>query len=456
MKKIIALLLVLGVTLSALAQEKSGKIKIACIGDSITEGFGLKNSCTDSYPIILGYMLGDNYEVRNFGITGKCVQKDSNDPYWKSGRIPRIKEFDPDIFIVKLGTNDSKLVNWKSCDAFQTDYEAYLDEVANPNKKQTFILATGAWVKKDAIGITRKVMTEGVNPTVLKIAKKRGLKVIDFHSLLENRPDWYCDDIHPNEHGAYKMAELAYRFLTGKKTTPQIPYFRAKKSDYEGFTRYDFKLRWSDTTIWLPQKKSANGEWLWVSTKYKDTDNERELILGLLKKGWHIVYTNQEGWWGNPNAVRWYENVYRYIPELLKVAEKPSIAGFNTGAFHTVNFASKHPDKIEKVYLCKPTLDILKWAKDGHMRTFLQEWKLTETDLENFSDSPIENIKKFAENNTKVVILPSDEEQEKYLKTIFPKKSKDALFIKDSGNTQKETAIAIKFLTSKEKTKKTK
>lgn len=215
MKKIITTFL-LGIcaAVSAFAQEK---IKIACIGDSITEGFGLKNSCTDSYPVILGYMLGDKYEVRNFGITGKCVQKDSNDPYWKSGRIPKIKEFDPDIIIVKLGTNDSKGVNWKSPEIFQSDYEAYLDEVSNPNKKQTFILATGAWVKKDAIGITRKVITEGVNPTVRKIAKKRGLKIIDFHSLLEDHPDWYCDDIHPNEQGAYKMAEFAYKFLTAKK-----------------------------------------------------------------------------------------------------------------------------------------------------------------------------------------------------------------------------------------------
>lgn len=452
MKKIItAFLLGICAAVSAFAQEK---IKIACIGDSITEGFGLKNSCTDSYPVILGYMLGDKYEVRNFGITGKCVQKDSNDPYWKSGRIPKIKEFDPDIIIVKLGTNDSKGVNWKSPEIFQSDYEAYLDEVSNPNKKQTFILATSAWVKKDAIGITRKVITEGVNPTVRKIAKKRGLKIIDFHSLLEDHPDWYCDDIHPNEQGTYKMAEFAYKFLTAKKNTPKIPYFRGKKSDFEGFVRYDFKFRWSDTSIWLPQNPSANGEWLWVSTKYKNTEEERQLILGLLKKGWHVVYTNIEGWWGNPNSVRWFENVERYFPELLKVSEKPSVAGFGTGAFHAVNFASKHPEKIEKVYLCKPELDILKWANDGHMQTFLREWKLSESDLENFNDSPIENIKNFAENKTPAIILSKDEEQFKILKGYFPKTAKNITLLKDGSDIEKTAQAAVKFLVQKPKKKK--
>ncbi|MBR6388511.1 MAG: hypothetical protein IKS15_00080 [Opitutales bacterium] len=431
---------------AAFAQEK---IKIACIGDSITEGFGLRNSCTDSYPTILGYMLGDKYEVRNFGITGKCVQKNSNDPYWKSGRIPRIKEFDPDIIIVKLGTNDSKGVNWVSPEVFQADYEAYLDEIANPNKKQTFYLASAAWVKKDAIGITRKVVTEGVNPSVEAIAKRRGLKIIDFHSLLQDHPDWYCDDIHPNEEGAYKMAEFAYKFLTGNKQTPQIPHIRRQKTDFEGFARYQLKFRWSDTSIFMPNKPSKGGEWIWVSTLYKNTPEEREMILAALKKGWHVVYTNIEGWWGNPNSVRWSGEVFKYFPKLLNLSEKVHMAGFGTGAFHAVNFSAKNPDKVEKLYLNKPVLDILAWAKDGHMQTFLREWKLEEPDLENFSDSPLSNLKLVCENGTPLIVLPLDEEQAAQIRKFAPKNAKNVFFIKPAS-PEKETQQAMKLMFQKQ------
>ncbi|MBR4597364.1 MAG: hypothetical protein IKO42_03075 [Opitutales bacterium] len=434
----------------ASAQEK---IKIACIGDSITEGFGLHNSCTDAYPVILGYMLGDKYEVKNFGITGKCVQKDSNDPYWKSGRIPRIKEFDPDIIIVKLGTNDSKPVNWKTPEIFQADYEAYLDEIANPNKKQTFYLASAAWVRKDAIGITRKVVTEGVNPSVEAIAKRRGLKIIDFHSLLEDHPDWYCDDIHPNEEGAYKMAEFVYKFLTGNKKTPQIPYFRAKKGDFEGFVQYSFQFRWRDTWIFLPNKPSKGGEWIWIATKPSNSPEERELLLGALKKGWHVVYTDIDSWWGNPNSMRWGEEVFKYFPNLLKTSEKAHIAAFGTGAFHSVNFAAKHPEKVEKLFLSSPTLDIVSWAKDGHMKTFLQEWKLAEADVDSFPDSPLENIKYLIQNNTPTLILPSGEEQLSELKKRIPKTAKNIAFMKDAG-AEKDAQQALKFFFQKPKIKK--
>ena len=436
----------------SLAQEK---IKIACIGDSITEGFGLHNSCADAYPVILGYMLGDKYEVKNFGITGKCVQKDSNDPYWKSGRIPRIKEFDPDIIIVKLGTNDSKPVNWKTPERFQEDYEAYLDEVANPNKKQTFYLASAAWVKKDAIGITRKVITEGVNPSVEAIAKRRGLKIIDFHTLLEDKPDWYCDDIHPNEEGAYRMAELVYKFLTGNKTTPQIPRFRAKKSEFEGFDRYDFQFRWRDTTFILPAKPSKGGEWIFVSSKFKETPEEREMLLSALKKGWHVVFLDVESWWGNPNSVRWFEEVFKYFPKLLNVGEKACVAEFGTGAFHGVNFAAKYPERVEKLFLYRPTLDIVAWAKDGHMKTFLQEWKLQEPDLDSFKDSPLSNLKIAIENNTPLIVLPTDEEQAAQIKKFTPKTAKNVFFIKPSS-PEKEVKEAMKLIFQKPKTKKAK
>ena len=40
----------------------------ACIGDSITSGFTLLNPRRDSYPSLLQKMLGDGYEVRNFGV----------------------------------------------------------------------------------------------------------------------------------------------------------------------------------------------------------------------------------------------------------------------------------------------------------------------------------------------------------------------------------------------------
>ena len=46
------------------------KIKVACIGDSITFGVGAKPRNTMSYPAQLQKILGDKYEVMNCGKSG--------------------------------------------------------------------------------------------------------------------------------------------------------------------------------------------------------------------------------------------------------------------------------------------------------------------------------------------------------------------------------------------------
>ena len=48
--------------------------RVACIGDSITYGTGLSNRATQAYPARLQALLGEDYEVRNFGNPGRGMQ----------------------------------------------------------------------------------------------------------------------------------------------------------------------------------------------------------------------------------------------------------------------------------------------------------------------------------------------------------------------------------------------
>lgn len=406
------------------------QIKIACIGDSITEGFGLANSCTDAYPILLGEMLGEGYEVKNFGITGKCVQKEANDPYWKSGRIPKIKEFDPDIIIVKLGTNDSKTpnpLNWKSPEVFKTDYEAFLDEIKNPAKKQTFYLATGAWVKKDAIGITREVMENGVNVCVKEIAKKRGLKIIDFHTLLENHPEWYCDDIHPNEEGAHKMAEFVYKFLTGKSTAPKTAKIRGKKTEFEGFDRYNFQFRWRDASLFMPKNKAKSRKakveeplkWVFIPNKIIDNDFYRNTIVGILKSGRAVLSIDLESWLGNENSVKWADLPCKHYAKTMNFAETFDVISDGKASFFAINFAAKYPERVNKLVLKSPVFDIVKWSgeKEWNLKSLKQEWRISDEDLANLQNNPADNFKKI--EKSKILQVEDSDSADKVLRFLL-------------------------------------
>ena len=79
MKKYI--LLILTILLSTLSISAQKKIKVACIGNSVTYGYGHENPEITSYPSQLATMLGENYEVGNFGKSGATLLRKGHRPY---------------------------------------------------------------------------------------------------------------------------------------------------------------------------------------------------------------------------------------------------------------------------------------------------------------------------------------------------------------------------------------
>ena len=95
--------------------------KVACIGDSITSGFTLLNPRRDSYPSLLQKMLGDGYEVRNFGVLDAAARFDADTPYVRNKAYTKSLDWNPDIVLIMLGSNDTKRRNW-DLEIFRRDY----------------------------------------------------------------------------------------------------------------------------------------------------------------------------------------------------------------------------------------------------------------------------------------------------------------------------------------------
>ena len=124
MKKTL-LMLMLVLPLFAAAQEK---IKVACIGNSVTYGMTHKNPAETSYPTQLQQMLGEEYEVRNFGHSGATLLSKGHRPYINLPEYTSALEFAPDIAVIHLGLNDTDPRNWPDHrDSFIPDYLALID-----------------------------------------------------------------------------------------------------------------------------------------------------------------------------------------------------------------------------------------------------------------------------------------------------------------------------------------
>ncbi|MBP5285288.1 MAG: family 43 glycosylhydrolase, partial [Kiritimatiellae bacterium] len=185
-----------------------GTISVACIGDSITEGYLLERKDLFSYPAQLQTMLGDAYEVRNFGNPGKGV---TMYPYIDTSEYAAAKEFRPDVVICNLGAND-----WIGLDEAR-----YADEylkILEPFKGARIIIWTPLAPITPKHGCYASPTIAKVDELNREVALRAGAETIDMFSPLAGREDeaiMDCDGVHPNEKGCEIIAGACFEKLTG-------------------------------------------------------------------------------------------------------------------------------------------------------------------------------------------------------------------------------------------------
>ncbi|MDN3687894.1 GDSL-type esterase/lipase family protein [Cyclobacterium jeungdonense] len=180
-------------------------VKIACVGNSITEGPGRNHP--DSYPLQLQKMLGQGYQVKNFGVSARTLLKKGDFPYWNEPQFEQVKDFKPDILVIKLGTNDSKPQNWVHKDEFLDDYVEMIRIFKGhmPDEGKVFVCLP-APVFEDNWGITEQLIVEEMNPLIREVARITGAEIIDLHGSLEPYAPLFPDGVHPDKEGAKMLA----------------------------------------------------------------------------------------------------------------------------------------------------------------------------------------------------------------------------------------------------------
>ncbi len=192
-------------------------VRVACIGNSITFGAGIRNRSRDSYPSVLARMLGDNYWVKNFGVSARTMLNKGDHPYMNEPAYKNALAFNPNIVVIKLGTNDSKSFNWKYKADFMKDAQTMIDAFKGlPSQPKIYLCyPSKAYLTGD--GINDDIISKEVIPMIKKLAKKNGLSVIDLHTAMDGMPELFPDRIHPNEKGAQVMAKAVYQSISTLK-----------------------------------------------------------------------------------------------------------------------------------------------------------------------------------------------------------------------------------------------
>ena len=219
----------LGTWLKNRQAPQADAIRVACIGNSITDGFGIDMATQYGYPAQLQKKLGNGYWVKNFGVSSRTMLNKGDFPYMNEMAWRDALAFKPDIVLIKLGTNDSKPYNWQHKAEFRQDLEQMVltlrPDLAVSSKKRKkaksivpakpeIYLCTPIKAEKPTWEISDSVIANEIIPIQQAVAAKYGLKVIDLHTLYEGGAQQMLPDgIHPNGKGALRMAEIIFDAL---------------------------------------------------------------------------------------------------------------------------------------------------------------------------------------------------------------------------------------------------
>ena len=214
LSKVIILATLLLLSLSSISGQT---IKVACVGNSVTYGMGIENP-DERYPAQLQVMLGDEYEVGNFGHSGATLLKNGYRPYWNLPEFKEALDFEADIVIIHLGLNDTDPRAWpKYRDEFVKDYINLIDtfKYINPDADVKISRMTPIFSGHSRFESSTRDWYWQVQDAIEVIAEISKVDLVDLHTPLHIRPDLFPDNLHPTGEGAKIIAETVYGAITG-------------------------------------------------------------------------------------------------------------------------------------------------------------------------------------------------------------------------------------------------
>lgn len=190
-------------------------IRVAAVGDSII------GAC--EYLDDLQSLLGDNYKVGNFGVSGSTVLLNSWEPYMDQPEFQSAKAFEPNIVVIMLGTNDDLKSLHQYNESFEHDYIELITSFQQLQSKPQIWIALPPPIFSNSTDLSPTYLVNTIIPKIHDLANKMNLPTIDVYSAFGNHAGYFKDGVHPNSQGAAIIATEVYNainsYYNSKQTT---------------------------------------------------------------------------------------------------------------------------------------------------------------------------------------------------------------------------------------------
>lgn len=180
------------------------------------------------------------------------------------------------------------------------------------------------------------------------------------------------------------------------------PPFPGKKSNWNGYDRYDFEVNGKPVLVVVPKIAAPGKPWCWHGEFF---GHKPAPDIALLGRGFHIVYMRVPDMLGCPDAVQHWNACYQELTGKHGLAKKAALVGLSRGGLYCYNWGAANPDKVACIYGDAPVCDFKSWpGGKGKGKGSKRDWDLVlkvfhfkdEADAIAYKGNPVDSLEPLA------------------------------------------------------------
>ncbi len=195
------------------------------------------------------------------------------------------------------------------------------------------------------------------------------------------------------------------------------PAFPGAASDYHGYERHDFTVDGCNAIVVLPKTPASGNPWIWRAEFF---DHHPEVDLGLVAKGFHLVFIDVGNTFGCPKAMAHWDVFYDRLVKEFGLSKKPVLEGLSRGGLYVYNWGEANPDKVSCIFGDNPVCDFKSWpGGKGKGPGSPDDWKkllqnygfVSEAEALAYPKNPLNNLKSLADAKIPLIHIAGDADE---------------------------------------------
>ena len=204
--------------------------------------------------------------------------------------------------------------------------------------------------------------------------------------------------------------------LTKQEKKASFSEFQSNESiskNWNGFTMLDSTLNGVKFKVVFPKSANKNRNWIWRARFW---GHEPQTDIALLEHGFHLVYIEVGGLFGNSKALQIWDDFYVFATKKFQLNEKVVLEGMSRGGLIIFNWGNMNAEKVACIYGDAPVCDFKSWpgglesgkGSRPDWEMCLEQYDFTEKIALLFNGNPVDHMENIARLKVPVLNVVGD------------------------------------------------